>query len=380
MRLSFPDLIALAEKATISVADFFDVPSGDSFDVPPLKAIAYFAKKGLRPSFHYADMIGDAHDRAFTIAKMMDVDMLGQVRASLESAMANGTPYREWADTVLAQLQAGGWAGRKAVVDKLSGATVVTEISAPWRLQTIFRTNLQAAYAKGQQEMIESQRDVAPYLMYDALDDHRTRPSHRARDGKVLHVGHPWWARNTPPLGYNCRCGVIQLDGSQVEAMGLEVSTKPPELEEVDWTNPRTGERSRWPEGVDPGFGRVEQNDLGRVLLEKMAQLPQDMQRAAAFDEADKAASIGKAMRHGDAPDTSDNATRAILADAGRRAKEAEKQLAALAIIEAIAKGGTKWERAAFDELEASPEWRAMSATERLRDLRRRARELERGA
>jgi SPP1 gp7 family putative phage head morphogenesis protein len=381
VNIGFQELVKMLDKAMPdvgTVVDFFDVPTGDAFDVPPIRAIAYFANKGLKPTFSYADMLGAEHDRAFTIAKMMDVDMLGQMRASLDSALANGTPFREWQQTVLAQLQAGGWAGRKAVVDKLTGQTVVTEISAPWRLETIFRTNLQTAYARGQQEMIDSQADIAPFLMYDAVDDHRTRPSHRARDGTILPVGYPWWKRNTPPLGYNCRCGVIQLDRYQIESMGLNVSTKPPALDDLPWTNPRTGEKSAWPDGVDPGFGRKD-DALGRLLAEKIAQLPPDMR--VGIDPQEKQRAIAAAMSYGDdVLDTSDRATQAMLKAATVRARQAQAQLTAQATIDAIGKGGTGWEKAALAELEASAEWRALSATERLRDLRRQARELERRA
>ena len=38
-----------ADAATI--LDFFEVPSGDAFDVAPEKAIAYFQAKGLKPTF-----------------------------------------------------------------------------------------------------------------------------------------------------------------------------------------------------------------------------------------------------------------------------------------------------------------------------------------
>ena len=44
-----------------------------------------------------------------------------------------------------------------------------------YRLQNIFRTNLQSAYAVGQWQSIEDNKETAPFLMYDAVEDHRTR-------------------------------------------------------------------------------------------------------------------------------------------------------------------------------------------------------------
>jgi len=96
----------IAEKT--GIVDFLDIPTGDAFDVSPEAAISFFRAKGLRPTFSYADMLGEAHDHSFTVAKMMDVDMLGQVRASLDSALANGTPFKTWAKELEPLLKSGG--------------------------------------------------------------------------------------------------------------------------------------------------------------------------------------------------------------------------------------------------------------------------------
>lgn len=193
------ELAALAQFADglddlTGIAGFLDVPMGDWFDVPPDQASDYFSRKGLRTTWSYADMLGQEHDRAFTVAKMMDVDMLGQVRDSLQSALANGVTFRDWSATLTPILKQAGWWG------EVDGA----KLGSPWRLETIFRTNMLTAYAVGQWGQIVSQADIAPYLMYDAVDDHRTRPLHHAWDGKVLPVVHPWWRQHMPPNGHNC--------------------------------------------------------------------------------------------------------------------------------------------------------------------------------
>ena len=244
------ELAALAQFADglddlTGIADFLDVPMGDWFDVPPDQASDYFSRKGLRTTWSYADMLGQEHDRAFTVAKMMDVDMLGQVRDSLQSALANGVTFRDWSATLTPILKQAGWWG------EVDGA----KLGSPWRLETIFRTNMLTAYAVGQWGQIVSQADIAPYLMYDAVDDHRTRPLHHAWDGTVLPVLHPWWRQHMPPNGHNCRCGTIQLDADQLADMGLSAS-EPPEDGTYRWINPRTGRARDVPNGIDPGFDR----------------------------------------------------------------------------------------------------------------------------
>ena len=236
------------------IVDFLDVPMGDWFDVPPDRADAYFRAKGLRPTWSYADMLGQEHDRAFTVAKLMDVDLLGQVRDSLQSALANGVTFRDWSQSITPILQQAGWWGNEGGV----------QLGSPWRLETIFRTNMQAAYAVGQWDQIASQADIAPYLLYDAVDDHRTRLLHRKWDGTVLPVGHPWWRVHMPPNGYNCRCGAIQLDADQLADMGLSVS-EPPDDGTYRWVNPRTGRAREVPNGIDPGFDRNAGADVARA-------------------------------------------------------------------------------------------------------------------
>jgi SPP1 gp7 family putative phage head morphogenesis protein len=277
-----------------AAAEFFDVPTGDAFDVAPERAINYFRAMGLGNAFAWQDAIDTATAEAFTVAKMMDMDLLAQVRASLESAAANGTPFKDWTREIVPLLKRAGWWGRKPLNDPVTGEVVDAQLGSPSRLETIFRTNLQSAYAAGQWSQIEAQRDTAPLLMYDALDDFRTRPAHRAWDGKLLPVDSPWWRTHYPPNGWNCRCGVIQLSEDEAAQMGLEVSPAP-RTRTAAWTNPRTGRVQRVPVGVDPGFDRNAgldyQQHLNGLAAEKAAALPDDLGAAAsrALSNAPKA-------------------------------------------------------------------------------------------
>lgn len=268
---------AQAEIKATGLADFLDVEGGFAFDVAPEVAMGYFRAKGLRPSFSYADMVGAAHDQAFTVAKMMDLDMLGQVRASLDDALAAGTSFGDWKKQITPVLQKGGWWGEKDMVDPATGQTVRAQLGSPWRLETIFRTNMQQAYAAEAWAGIEQQAELAPFLMYDAIDDLRTRPEHRRWDRTVLRWDHPWWKTHFPPLGYNCRCGVVQLSRGELSAMGLSVANDAPDDGTYRWRNPRTGIPQSVPNGVDPGFdrnpGAAYVAQLERLAREKIMQI-----------------------------------------------------------------------------------------------------------
>lgn len=266
----------LAAVGAGDLAEFLEVPAAAAFDVTPAAALAFFRAKGLRPTFSYADMEGEAHDHAFTVAKLMDIDLLGQVRASLDDAMAAGTPFGEWKKTIQPVLQKAGWWGKK------DGA----QLGSAWRLETIFRTNMQQAYAVEAWAGIAEQAELAPFLMYDAVDDLRTRPLHRAWDGTVLRWDHPWWKTHFPPCGYQCRCGVVQLSADDLAAMGLAESAEPPEGGTYRWRNPRTDMLQTVPDGVDPGFdrnpGAAYIAQLERLAREKISQIADPATRAAA--------------------------------------------------------------------------------------------------
>lgn len=253
------------------ILDFLESPVLIGWDLAPETAIAYLRGKGLSPDFDVATATAAERASAFWVANMADKDMLGDLLASLTDAAQRGLPFKEWSDGIIPTLRARGWWGDNGIT--------------PHRLQTIFRTNMQSALAVGHWERIVAQAKDAPYLMYDAVDDHRTRPLHHAWDNTVLPVASPWWRTHFPPNGWNCRCGVIQLSAAELDDLGLSVS-KVPVNGTYTWTNPRTGKTATLPEGIDPGFdfnpGAERLAELQRLAGEKVKALPPEPAKAVA--------------------------------------------------------------------------------------------------
>ncbi|MBI4742498.1 MAG: minor capsid protein, partial [Betaproteobacteria bacterium] len=119
-------------------------------------------------------------------------------------------------------LQDKGWWGKKIVVGNDGGAEVVQE-GSPRRLQTIFRTNLQTAYAAGRWKRFADNAAARPYLQYVAVMDGRTRPGHARLNCKVFPIDSPVWKVIAPPNGFNCRCAVRALSAGDLAARGLKV-------------------------------------------------------------------------------------------------------------------------------------------------------------
>jgi SPP1 gp7 family putative phage head morphogenesis protein len=225
-----------------------------SFVLKPKEALKFFRAKGLKTSFAWQDVWQQEHEAAFTVAKMMDVDLLRDVRDAVDQAIAEGTTFQDFKKSIKPRMVDAGWWGKAAMEDPLTGETQLVQLGSVRRLRTIFRVNMQMSYAAGDWAQIKENEVEAPYLMYDAIDDNRTRPEHHKWDGTILPISDGWWKTHSPPNGWFCRCGKIQLSADQVRAMGLSVADKAPPSPTRSYTNPRTGEISQVPVGIDPGF------------------------------------------------------------------------------------------------------------------------------
>ncbi|MBI5058956.1 minor capsid protein [candidate division KSB1 bacterium] len=254
--------------------------SGFSFSLPPEEALKFFRAKGLKTSFAWQDMVHEEHSRAFTVAKMMDMDMLADVRAVVDAALAEGWSFYKFKENLVPYLADKGWWGVKDMLDPLTGEIKTVQLGSPRRLKTIFDTNMSTAYAAGKWTAIQQTAKSAPYLMYDAVNDGRTRPQHRAWDGTVLLVNDPWWDTHYPPNGWNCRCSVIQLDKRQLERLRKTGPSSVPDSPTREWTNPRTGELLSVPAGIDPGWGynpgAERGGDILKAFAEKLQSSPPD--------------------------------------------------------------------------------------------------------
>jgi SPP1 gp7 family putative phage head morphogenesis protein len=255
-----------------------------SFRLQPQRALEFFRSKGLRASFAWQDVFHEEHDANFVVAKMMDLDLLADVRSSLDRALAEGKTFRQFRDELEPELVRRGWWGRAEMRDPATGEIRDVQLGSPRRLRTIYDTNLRTSYAAGHWAAIEETRAAAPYLMYVAVDDDRTRPEHAAWNGTVLPADDPWWQTHYPPNGWNCRCSVVQLSRAQLERLGLEVDERAPASPTREWTNPRTGVIEQVPEGIDPGWayspGRSRRDLVVESVEAKAASWPPEFRDA----------------------------------------------------------------------------------------------------
>lgn len=169
-----------------------------NFNLPFNEAIAQMASRGVvLPDIYYGQLQGIHRQLAFSIANITKVDQLQSVLDSLTTHLKDGGTFAQW---------------QKAVDVKALGLP-------KHRLDNIFRTNIQQAYNHGHWQQALANQATHGYLMYDAINDSRTRPSHRANDGIIRKIDDPIWKRIWFSRSvYRCRCRLISLTEKQAIA------------------------------------------------------------------------------------------------------------------------------------------------------------------
>lgn len=194
------------------------------FGLKPAEAIAYLKQKGYRIGWNWQDTLDDAHARAFTVAKVTRIDLLQDIRKSLLAAQEQGETLETWAKKLTPTLQAKGWWGKQVIVDSVGNAQMV-QLGSPRRLRTIYQTNLQSAYMAGRYKQMLESVDSHPLWRYVAVLDGRTRPNHRAMNGRVYRYDDPIWSSIYPPNGFGCRCRVSPMTESKAAQQKLTVES-----------------------------------------------------------------------------------------------------------------------------------------------------------
>lgn len=171
--------------------------------MPFQEAVDSFAAKTALTPDEFAALAAEvgkyAGDQAFTVSRVMRADVIQDMHAEILKAIEEGQTLWEFREAIDEIMERRGWAGFERLEE---GERVLT---MPYRLDNIFRTNVQGAYNAGRHKQMKAIAHRRPYWEYDAVNDSRTRRSHLAHDGKVYHHDHPFWDQWYPPNGYRCR-------------------------------------------------------------------------------------------------------------------------------------------------------------------------------
>jgi len=157
----------------------------------------------------YRDLGREEYARAFTAAQTAGADVIDDIYAAIVANVAQGGSAKDFAGLVIPTLKAKGWLGGDQ-----------GEIAS--RVALIYDTNLRLARSAGRWENYQAQKHLAPYLRAFTVRDNRVRrpphshSDHRAWDGIILPVDHPFWSVYWTPLGFRCRCSIAQMTRSDL--------------------------------------------------------------------------------------------------------------------------------------------------------------------
>ncbi len=193
----------------------------------PEAAVRFLKNKGYKIGFNWTDVWKREHQIAFTVAKAMKIDLLQDIKQSLEDALEKGVPFQQWQKNIRPILQQKGWWGKKTMTNPHTGLPEEVQLGSPRRLSIIYDTNVRMAYAAGHWEALEENKKAAPYLRYVCVMDGKTREEHRRWHNTVLPIDDPFWETHYPPNGWRCRCSVVALSKYDLEKQGLSVTEQP---------------------------------------------------------------------------------------------------------------------------------------------------------
>ncbi len=200
---------------------------GFAIGLPPKKAIEYFTGKGYVFGFDWTDVWQGAHSRSFTVAGVMKLDILQDIKNSLDEALQNGETFNQWRDKIEAVLEKKGWLGHGTITDPDTGE--VSKKLAPHRMETIYRTNMQSSMMAGRYQAQMDNMEYRPYACYSAIMDSRVRPKHAQLHGFTARLDDPVWDYIYPPNDWRCRCSVRTYSEKDIQKKDISVYQSSPD-------------------------------------------------------------------------------------------------------------------------------------------------------
>ncbi len=184
------------------------------------KAIAEWKKRGVISNDLWSLLEPYFKSQSFSLAGQWSTDFLAELLGSLSDALLNQVPVKDWlkdADSIFAKF--GASENRPRLYDG--------PFPKPRYADMVFRTNQATFQAAGTYAETFSRKwmAVAPYWLYSAIGDDRTREEHAALAGRVFRKDDARARRLLPPSNFNCRCSAIELDEEEVKDGGYHVSS-----------------------------------------------------------------------------------------------------------------------------------------------------------
>lgn len=211
------------------------------FRRPFPEQVAFFRRKlkNLVPTARWDDVFAAQHDHVFMVAGAAKADLLADLAAAVDKAIAEGTGLDAFRKDFRAIVKRRGWTG-------WTGEGSVK--GEAWRIRTIYSTNAYTSYAAGR--MAQLREGNFKFWVYRHGGSREPRVQHLSWDGTALPPDHPFWNTHYPPSDWGCSCYVVGArTAAGVKRLGGDPDkTLPPGWDRIDR---RTGA----PVGIGRGWG-----------------------------------------------------------------------------------------------------------------------------
>jgi SPP1 gp7 family putative phage head morphogenesis protein len=169
--------------------------------------VAWFRRRVPMTDKSFRALSARAKRRAFAAAGVAHLRLATDVHEALERAVRDGVSLSDF---------------KRQVREKLERAWDGTVATPGWRVETLFRTNVQMAYSAGRWRQLRDPAvlEARPYWRFVAILDGRQTPTCEKLNGWVVRADSPWWDTHLPPLHFNCRSTVVPLSRKAGEAAG----------------------------------------------------------------------------------------------------------------------------------------------------------------
>lgn len=158
----------------------------------------------------FARLSASERAKAFTMAGEWSTDALAHVRDALSETVAEGASIPVF---------------KAKLRDRFNASEI-----GPGHLETVYRTNIQAAYSDGRETLAANPivAELFPYARYVCIHDGRVRHQHLELEElgldhtDIYRADDPMWDYFTPPWDFNCRCGKIMLTIEDAARAGVK--------------------------------------------------------------------------------------------------------------------------------------------------------------
>ena len=190
-----------------------------ALDLTPEKAVEYFEKKGVAISKDWKEALKNSRKQAFTVTKVMNLDILTDFKDELLKAIKDGVSLADFKKSIKERLANRGWLGKT-----ISDVPGQEKIDTPWRLNLIYRQNIQTSFNQGRWSNAEETQKTWPYIQFLSVVDKVTTKICIGMNLVILKINDPNIKQFIPPSHFGCRRRFRVINESIKKRRGLKAS------------------------------------------------------------------------------------------------------------------------------------------------------------